>query len=115
MSIYYNGKGFELQPADISIKEESSINWCDMDIRFTPTPGHSEASMCFAIGNYLFTGDTIIKGEKTVTKLPGGRREEWKNSITKLQKKYEKEDPILCCGHGENWKFSEIDIDLLAY
>lgn len=111
MSIYYDGKGFELQAADIPVEKEFSMNWCGMDIRFIPTPGHTQASMCFAIGNHLFTGDTIIKGEKTVTKLPGGNRTEWENSIKELKEKYGKKDPVLCCGHGENWKFSEAGIN----
>ena len=36
------------------------------------TPGHSDDSVCLQIDNMLFTGDTLIKDVRTVTKLKGG-------------------------------------------
>lgn len=53
--------------------------WNGCSIRCFYTPGHSEDSMCMLLGKILFTGDTLIKNYRTVTKLKGG-------SVEKLQK-----------------------------
>lgn len=44
----------------------------DNEILFFATPGHTDAGICFTIDHNLFTGDTLIKEMRTVTKLPTG-------------------------------------------
>lgn len=86
LSVFYNQVGFELEVADIILEDSTIIDWHDTPIEIIHTPGHSEGSICIKIGNNLFTGDTIIKEIKTVTKLPGGSKEKLQNSIVKLEK-----------------------------
>lgn len=52
------------------------MNWQGIDIRFYPAEGHSKGSIYFFIGDRLFTGDTLIKGYRTTTQLPGASRED---------------------------------------
>ena len=55
--------------------------WNGCFVRCFFTPGHSEDSMCMLLGNILFTGDTLIKNYRTVTKLKGGSVDNLRKSI----------------------------------
>ena len=55
--------------------------WVGCSIQCFFTPGHSEDSMCMLLGKILFTGDTLIKNYRTVTKIKGGSVEKLHNSI----------------------------------
>ncbi|MDR3244892.1 MAG: MBL fold metallo-hydrolase, partial [Prevotellaceae bacterium] len=101
MSLFYNQIGFELQPADLILQDGHQINWHGTEISIISTPGHTKGSICIKIDNNLFTGDTIIKSIRTVTKLPGGSEEELANSMEKLMN-IGLLNLNLYCGHGEN-------------
>jgi hydroxyacylglutathione hydrolase len=63
------------------------------------TPGHTPGSVCFAIGEILFAGDTLFKGSVGRTDLPGGDSETLSRSIvTRLYTR----DPhtLVIPGHG---------------
>lgn len=101
MSIFYDQIGFELSPCDVILNDEQIINWKGIDIQIIYTPGHTNGSICIKINDNLFTGDTIIKGVPTVTKLPGGSKEKLKNTMNKL-KTLGINNFNLYCGHGES-------------
>jgi glyoxylase-like metal-dependent hydrolase (beta-lactamase superfamily II) len=101
MSVFFNQVGFELNPCDIILIDEQFINWKGIQIEIIYTPGHTNGCICIKINNNLFTGDTVIKGVTTVTKLPGGDKDKLKNSMDKLMQK-ELYMLNLYCGHGEN-------------
>ena len=86
LSVFYNQVGFELNAADIILEDADVIDWHNVPVEIIHTPGHTDGSICIKVCNHLFTGDTIIKGIKTVTKLPGGNKEKLQNSIEKLEK-----------------------------
>ena len=46
--------------------------WDGVEMKTINTPGHSDDSQCLLVDNVLFTGDTLIKDVRTVTKLKGG-------------------------------------------
>lgn len=81
-------------------------------IHFFKTPGHTEASICFVVGGFLFTGDTIIKDEKTVTKLPTGSIERLKESIV-LINRLKGKGLTVCPGHGELFELDGYDLDIM--
>ena len=98
LSVFYNQVGFELNAADIIIEGENVIDWHSVPVEIIHTPGHTEGSICIKIFNNLFTGDTIIKEIRTVTKRQGGNKEKLQNSIEKL-KKMGLNSLNLYCGH----------------
>lgn len=86
--------------ADEVLREgKTQIGGIDIDV--ISTPGHTEGSSCFIIGDKLFTGDTLFFGSYGNTSFPGGSFEKIKDSIKNklltLERNYE-----VFPGHGEN-------------
>lgn len=67
------------------------------------TPGHNLGSMCFNIGNYLFTGDSYIPNIPVVTKLKSGDKQQNEASLQRI-KSLIYSDTIVCPGHGPMFK-----------
>ena len=109
MSLFYNQVGFETYPADIHIEDVNyQLIWNEEKIEFLPTKGHSDACICILIGNYLFTGDTIIKDSKTVTKLPGGSKIKLIETLSNLNSKFSNKQIFVHSGHGDSFWYDEI-------
>ena len=83
-SVFYdNGEGFVIDSGTVSMESiDNVLRFEGYEIRFFKTPGHTDASISFVTGQYLFTGDTLINGERTVTKLPTGSVEKLKESMS---------------------------------
>lgn len=59
--------------ADSSFEGEGTIQWQGHEILIHPTPGHSPGSVCILLDNkYLFSGDTLMDVDKSVTSFLGG-------------------------------------------
>jgi hydroxyacylglutathione hydrolase len=115
ISLFYDQIGFETAPADIKIEDiNNHFEWNGMNVEFILTKGHTDASICILIGNNLFTGDTIIRNTKTLTKLPGGSMTKLKESLTLLNKKTLNKQIMIHSGHGESFWFNDLDIQLLV-
>lgn len=73
---------------------------CDShNIRVIHTPGHSPGSVSYVIGQFVFTGDTLMAGLIGPTTLPHGNREQLILSIKeKLFNLHD--DMIVLPGHG---------------
>lgn len=52
--------GIIVNTNDIRCVDECSKKIIGFDFDFISTPGHSPGSMCIAVENYLFTGDTLF-------------------------------------------------------
>jgi|APCry1669193181_1035450.scaffolds.fasta_scaffold31161_3 glyoxylase-like metal-dependent hydrolase (beta-lactamase superfamily II) len=91
----------EILPSNFKIVDDNEliiIN--DLAFRFYITPGHSEGGICIGFDKYIITGDTILNSKKIVTNLPGGSKEQLKNTNIKLKYILKNYDYILP-GHGE--------------
>lgn len=111
LSLFYNNVGFQIGPPDIKIENDFyEHNWNNYNLRIFKTPGHSEASICIQISNYLFTGDTFIKGEKTVIKLPNSDRNSLLNSL-KIIESFCSSDTLILSGHGDSFFFEKCHLD----
>ena len=81
-------------------------------IRFYSTPGHSEASIIFAVGEFLFTGDVLINGLKTVTNLPTGSKEKLKETLN-VFRKLQGAGLMVYPGHGDSFELDSYNLDLM--
>lgn len=92
--------GTKLNPFKVK-KEltESTENICGFIVEVIRTPGHTAGSLCYKIGNVIFTGDTIFKGSYGRTDFPTGSQKDLCESAKKLFSI--NEDCTLFPGHGE--------------
>ena len=113
LSLFYDNKGFQCESADYYLDDlDGIINFSEMLVRVIFTPGHSDGSVCFAVDNFLFTGDTILENIKTVVKLPGGNKKELIDSIDYIVDEFDSQTKIFP-GHGKAFLLSDIEIDKL--
>lgn len=78
------GRAFDYLTADYTFKDGDVINVCDFEIKVIATPGHTDGSVCFLIGNMLFTGDTLFLESVGRTDFITGNREQLVSSVKKL-------------------------------
>ena len=69
-----------------------------LKIEAIATPGHTRGSVCFRIGNILFTGDTLFVNSVGRTDLPGANPESLVKSLIMLAAL--PKDTIIYAGHS---------------
>jgi glyoxylase-like metal-dependent hydrolase (beta-lactamase superfamily II) len=62
--------------ADLRLSDGQTLEVGQLSIRVIHTPGHSPGSVCFLVGEHLFTGDTLFVGAVGRTDLPGASLDE---------------------------------------
>lgn len=100
---YYNNPSYhyEVKRVDLIVEDiKYVLIWNGITIHFLLTPGHSTGSVCFDIGKYLFTGDTLMEYKPYIPKR-NGSIEEYHKSIERIRSEYCDKDVIVCPGHGE--------------
>ena len=63
------------------------------------TPGHTPGSVCYRIGDALFSGDTLMRSTIGRVDLPGGDRAAMLESCRFFARM--QENPVLYPGHGD--------------
>lgn len=110
-SVFHQQPGFEIEPADIILDDIGwQLVWDDEEIKFYPAQGHSAAGIIFFIGNWVFTGDTLVKDIKTVTKLKTASKEKLKETLSMLEAEKGK-GFMVCPGHGEMFELDSYDLN----
>jgi glyoxylase-like metal-dependent hydrolase (beta-lactamase superfamily II) len=51
-----------LRSAERYLVDEDELAFGEFAVRVIHTPGHTAGSLCFLVGNHLFTGDTLLAG-----------------------------------------------------
>ncbi len=110
-SLYYNQKGFEIHGDCLCIEDlKQQFLWNNIKITFIHTPGHSDASICIILDNMIFTGDTLIKDEKTVTKLLSGNKQKISETI-KLVSQFKGKGYMVYPGHGDAFDLDSYNLN----
>ncbi len=107
---FYHEKPIVYNGTNVEIIEDNYLIplFKDYSIRCIYTPGHNTGSMCFILGNYLFTGDSFIPQIPVVTKLKSGDKIQNRNSLQRI-KSLIYPDTTVCPGHHEMVVGSEIN------
>ena len=110
-SVFYDNKErFVITSRTISVESLSGyLPFANTGLHFFVTPGHSDASMCFTIETNIFTGDTLIKDLRTVTKLPTGSIKKLKETIVQLEQ-YKGKGYLVYPGHGDVFRLDDYDL-----
>jgi glyoxylase-like metal-dependent hydrolase (beta-lactamase superfamily II) len=96
--------------ANQTFEGSMDISWEGHTLRCQETPGHSPGSICILMDEkFLFSGDTLVTGFATITRLPGGSKKDYKNiTIPYLQTLAS--EIVVYPGHGDCQKLREYDI-----
>ncbi len=110
-SVFYdNGEGFMIDCETVSTESiDSVLQFGKHEIRFFKTPGHTDASISLVAGQYLFTGDTLISEECTVTKLPTGSASKLKESLS-LYTEMQGREYCVFPGHGKEFNLDGYEL-----
>lgn len=113
-SVFYDNKGmFVINSETISVESLNNVlPVLGTELCFFSTPGHTNASICFTVGMKLFTGDSLIKDLRTVTKLPTGSVAKLKESID-LFRSMQGNGYMVYPGHGDFFDLDEYDLELM--
>ena len=68
----------------ISVTDQAVLPLGSLDITILHTPGHTADAICIAVGDALFTGDTLFVGKVGGTDLGAGARAEYESLHEKL-------------------------------
>lgn len=100
VKIFESNKFIEIPKIDYFIDNlKSPIQIEGFNLNYIYSAGHTMGSICFKLGNQLFTGDTILPGQVGRTDLPGGSKDLLIKTLVILSKL--PKDIIIYPGHGE--------------
>lgn len=100
---YYNDNKYtyHVKKVDILIEDINyNLKFYNYDVKFITTPGHTIGSICFFIGVYLFTGDTLMKYKTSIDKHLCST-EMYEKSMDILKKYSFNNKIIVYPGHGD--------------
>jgi len=83
-----------------TIEPEKEMSIGAFLMRVLETPGHTAGSVCYSIGNILFSGDTLFRESIGRTDLPTGSMAEIKKSLTLLMAELP-DETVVFPGHGD--------------
>lgn len=89
------------QSADVqTLREGDTVElFPDVYARVLDTPGHDKSCLSYIVGDFLFSGDSYIPGERLIAIFPNSNKKDAQSSYKRLldlSKEY-----IICPGHGK--------------
>lgn len=85
----------------------SKVPFLDEEFEVLSSPGHTPGSVTLRLGDFYFTGDTILKNHPEVAKLPGSDKSSWQSSVENLIALLN-DKSVVFPGHGSPWGKTEI-------
>lgn len=87
-------------PPEILLKDGDIVSFGKVRLEVLHTPGHTSGSLCFKVGKYLISGDTIFPGGPGKTRSPADLRQIIKSISDKIL--VLPDDTQVYPGHGES-------------
>jgi len=84
---------------DFFLEDNKIISLGGVRIQAIHAPGHSRGSICFQVGNYLFTGDVLMRRDVGRADFQNSSREDLVRSVRRLYSLFP-DSTIVCPGHG---------------
>lgn len=69
---------------DILVADGDVVKLNDIEFKVISTPGHTKGGVCYLVGDYIFTGDTLFFCSCGRTDFPGGSSQEIIASLKKI-------------------------------
>jgi len=102
-AIRFVKRRFESPSDVVPFSDGPILDGADFAIQTIHTPGHTSGSVCYALGGYLFTGDTLFHRFVAPTNYPESEPKRLSQSIDELLASTLSPDTILLPGHGRPW------------
>jgi hydroxyacylglutathione hydrolase len=87
-------------PPETTLQDGAEVKFGKQTIRALSTPGHTNGSTCFLLGNHLFSGDTLFPGGPGKSRSPEAFQQEIDSITRKLL--VLPEDTHVYPGHGDD-------------
>lgn len=106
-SVYFNPQhSFDIKGEILVLHSVDVIMFNCHKINVYQTPGHTDSSITLVVENHIFTGDTLIRGLETITKLPGGSKTKLLRTIY-FYKGLKGNNYLVHPGHLEEFKLDD--------
>ena len=103
LAIFYNQMNLIVNNAEI-IVEEGVLNVIGIEFEVFKTPGHTDSSLSLKFENSFFSGDFLLLGNRIVTNLPTGSKDQYIQSVNKYQNLLS--GITIFPGHGEKFIYN---------
>ena len=104
-------KEYSLEP-DVLLDDSQTINIAGHEINVIHVPGHTSGSCLYKLDEeFVFTGDSMIAGNKIITSFRGGNKEDMQN-VTLPKLKALSDDLWVLPGHGNPFKKKDFKFDI---
>ena len=97
----------EFAPPDKVLISGDTVKVGKKTISLLHTPGHTRGSVCYQVGNLLFTGDTLMADGYGRCDLYGGSEEKMRYTLMRFAALNEKGSYMIYPGHGPAAKLSD--------
>lgn len=107
-------RNMNIQPysceADRVFEGEYEMSWEGHSVFLKETPGHSKGSICILMDEkILFSGDSLVTGHPTITRLPGGSKKEYAEITIPYLKSLDSE-LMVYPGHGSEQPLGQYNL-----
>lgn len=96
----FSGADLLWRPAEVLLNDGMVLDSGDISVSVVHTPGHTAGSVCYLIGDMMFTGDTLFDCGIGRCDLPGGSDVEMIRSLALIRSI--EGDFRIFTGHGSN-------------
>ncbi len=100
LAAHASGAGNLSSPPDILLNNGDTVSLGNLKFDVLHTPGHSPGSLCFKVGRYLLSGDTIFPGGPGRTRSPDALRQIIKSITERIF--VLPDDTLVYPGHGDS-------------
>ena len=83
LAAFCGGEQNVVEP-DILVSDGDVVKLNDIEFKVISTPGHTKGGVCYLVGDYIFTGDTLFFCSCGRTDFPGGSSQEIIASLKKI-------------------------------
>ena len=98
---FKNGFKSVLIVADKTFDKKDSLKIGNLEFEATATPGHCPGAACYTLfGRMVFTGDTLLQYNPTITRFPESNIEDYEKIALPYLRSLPK-DTIIMPGHGD--------------
>ena len=100
-------------PPDILLNDGDTVSFGSIGLEVIHTPGHTPGSLCFKVGRYLLSGDTLFPGGPGKTRSPDALRQIIKSITEKLF--VLPDDTPVYPGHGDSTVLKKEKNDFVVF